>query len=712
MAGGTLASLVIRLGLDARGVSTGVATAERSMSGLSRATTGLGGALGTAKGRITSLLGATGLIGLVGGVAGVAHELESSVTGAEEWGYAVQKMGVLSGLGATQMSALSAGMAHFGITTERQTRLVAMATKNIGNLALNGKKAQKFASDYGFSLTDASGRVLDFNAVLLKSIDYFNDKSIPATKKAALMAKLYGRSWQDLLPVLSAGRGSLAQVEAAAQAAGMTLSQDDLTNITALKGATRDWDTALGGLKVQIGLQLLPVVTDLAKAATSFVQEHRGDILTWVKNGITFGKQLAGTLRDVGGQAVDLGRQAMKFWDSLPAGFKDLIIKGIVAQKAVKFMFGIDLAGLVGDAAGGVIKGLAASIFQRGGTPATPLFVSDIAADLGGRGVPGVVPTGGGSSLLGKIGTGLAVGAAGVGVAGFVATAGEYLHDTAAETADTNAKLGQFLATAPDQKQVQAQIDALNKVPDSLGLIDRTLFNANAGGVHDTWQKQLDALNSMNAVMQADPAATAKQFQAATADLEKKGIPITFSALLTEVQNMTDLAAAQKRTSANAARTSADAARAAAQTAIDTTIAAANAATTAAAVRDLWTPLGNIVSAVNAVGSFSGGTGGGGTWTGPPGTGQPAKPGKVGGGRVPAGWTGPVGEHGPELLTEGSRPGWITPNWALPRAGGDTVHFHIGTLIATDAGVDELQRRMEQRLRVRTRGGQRLVGAA
>lgn len=42
---------------------------------------------------------------------------------------------------------------------------------------------------------------------------------------------------------------------------------------------------------------------------------------------------------------------------------------------------------------------------------------------------------------------------------------------------------------------------------------------------------------------------------------------------------------------------------------------------------------------------------------------------------------------------------------------GDTYNFHIGTLVANDAGIDELYRRMETRLKRRTRGGRRLVGA-
>lgn len=35
--------------------------------------------------------------------------------------------------------------------------------------------------------------------------------------------------------------------------------------------------------------------------------------------------------------------------------------------------------------------------------------------------------------------------------------------------------------------------------------------------------------------------------------------------------------------------------------------------------------------------------------------------------------------------------------------GGGTVHIHVGTLIANDAGIDQLARRIERRTRVKSR---------
>ena len=57
---------------------------------------------------------------------------------------------------------------------------------------------------------------------------------------------------------------------------------------------------------------------------------------------------------------------------------------------------------------------------------------------------------------------------------------------------------------------------------------------------------------------------------------------------------------------------------------------------------------------------------------------------------------------------------WDVSNPDLPNgsrtAYNDEYHFHIGTLIANDAGLDELERRMERRARLRRRD-RRLVGS-
>jgi hypothetical protein len=98
-------------------------------------------------------------------------------------------------------------------------------------------------------------------------------------------------------------------------------------------------------------------------------------------------------------------------------------------------------------------------------------------------------------------------------------------------------------------------------------------------------------------------------------------------------------------------------------------------------------------------------------------------------------WTRPIGRHlGDVERTAGRLAAAMTPRpampawagasangqasrWSAPGAvgllgrSGDVVHVHVGTLIANDAGLDELEARMARRRRRRRRGGERLVGS-
>lgn len=69
-------------------------------------------------------------------------------------------------------------------------------------------------------------------------------------------------------------------------------------------------------------------------------------------------------------------------WDAVPKPLRDLLVTGLVADKTIKFLFGFDPAAAL-------FKG-ATGLLQRGGTPANPLFVTDVAGDLTKGGVPGV----------------------------------------------------------------------------------------------------------------------------------------------------------------------------------------------------------------------------------------------------------------------------------------------------------------------------------
>ncbi len=429
---------VARAESEVAGLNTTVKASSGHLTNLARAATvaqggvvKFGGALGHAKSQLVSLAtGPLGLVGLGAGLFTLGGLFEKSVGRAQDFGMEVSKLSKLTGLSVETTSALAAALEHFGIGSDAALRSVGFLEKNVGLLASRKNGIVDFEKSFGLALTDANGHLKDANALVLASADYFNNKSIPATTKAAALAKLYGRSWQQLIPFLSAGSKGIRDAEEAAASLGLTLTKTNVQDLAKFKEATRELGTAVGGLELQIGLALVPAMKDLATAATAFVRDNREGIVSFFKQAISVGRDFAGfvttsllpAFRSVAGAAVS-------FWDSIPGPLKDLLVKGYVTNRVVKFVFGVDVVGDIAGALGRGIEGALGKAVGNGLVSAglgklfvQPVFVTN--PGFGG-GLPNVVAD-------------VAGGAAGLGAAGIAAiiaipTAifglGQFIHD-------------------------------------------------------------------------------------------------------------------------------------------------------------------------------------------------------------------------------------------------------------------------------------------
>jgi hypothetical protein len=382
----------------------------------------VGNAFGTLKGRIGQLIsGPLGMIGLGAGLFGIGKFLTDAVSDTRDFAKEVGRLAALTGLGTEQTSRLAGAFHHFGIETDQVLTIVGFAEKTLGKLTATGANAEKQADDlasaqrdltlaqlklneanaryssgssqvltaqnrvadaqdalnqivedggvivggaagffnkYGLALTDASGKTKDFNALLLDSADFFNNKSIPAETKAAALATIYGKSWQTLIPILSAGRQGISDAEDEAAALGLTLTKDNLSALAKLKTATRDWGTALGGLKLQLGLAVIPLLTDLTTGAFNFLKtaDRFGvtgsqKIVGFFKDVITFGEKAFGIIQD---RVVPIVKKVIDGWNALPEPLKGLLVKGVAGNFAIKFLLGFDPIAIAGAAAGAV----------------------------------------------------------------------------------------------------------------------------------------------------------------------------------------------------------------------------------------------------------------------------------------------------------------------------------------------------------------------
>jgi len=395
-------------------LSTTSGVAAKSVGLVESAATGMGNALNHAKGFVSNLVsGPLGMIGLGAAAFTLGGALKEAIGTANDMASAIEKLGPLTGDTAEQVSGLIAVFNKFGIDTNTATARLAFMEKAVGNLTVTTKKASDFQKEFGFSLTDASGKVKDANTLILQAADYWNG-SASASEKAALEAKLFGRGFADMIPILNLGSKGILDAEAAAASLGLTLNATNVQDLQKYQQSMRDAGEAVDGLKLQLALDLIPTITDLANTVTKFVTDHRTDIQAFFKGAIAAGKELGGAL-------VNVGTAIVGVWNQIPPQLRDLLVEALIGNKVIKAVFGINIIGSVEGAIATIGKNLLGSLVGNlfGKTIATPVVnVDGAVVNVGGvggaAGAEGAA-AGGGGILTGA--SGALIGAASIAAA-------------------------------------------------------------------------------------------------------------------------------------------------------------------------------------------------------------------------------------------------------------------------------------------------------
>ncbi len=468
-------------GLNAT-ASRGVASSGVLGGALGRvgiAATSVGGALSHAGGQLKGLItGPLGMLGLGSALFGVAGLFKGSIDKASEFAFAIEKLQGLTNDSADSLAQLIAVTDNYGISADRLAKVVGFTEKTLGNLTTTAGGAQAFFDKFGFSITDAAGKVLPFNAILLKAADYYNSNATQASK-AALAATLFGRSYSDLVPVLKLGAKGIQDAEAAAKDLGITLNETNVRDLAKFRENTREMDDAMTGLKLQIGLGLVPAFSDLAKSVTHFVTDHRTDIVAFFKNAVDVGRQVAGTI----GNVVSGLSTA---WNAIPAPLRDFIVKGVVADRTIKFLFGFDPIAALGK---GLLGGLGNTLLSRG-SPVNPMYVVPVGPGALGGAAGGL----GGVGMAGLLKTAVAGALTGLTIAAVVETQQAISNKTSAQATGIHNAFSTQLPTASDSS-LRTQLAAINT------------------GIHDIQSNPLLVLVQGNAL---------EQLQAMRSDVEKQ----------------------------------------------------------------------------------------------------------------------------------------------------------------------------------------------
>lgn len=152
--------------------------------------------------------------------------------------------------------------------------------------AADGAKAQsEMFGKLGISVTDASGELRPMNELLLDAADKFKEMKNP-TEAAATAQDLFGKAGLDLLPMLKDGREGIEAYTEKAKDFGLSMTAAEAAAGESFGDTLGELTGAFSGLFNTVGLQMIPVLSDLVEAVTptitalkDFVAEHPGIVL-------------------------------------------------------------------------------------------------------------------------------------------------------------------------------------------------------------------------------------------------------------------------------------------------------------------------------------------------------------------------------------------------------------------------------------------------
>lgn len=196
------------------------------------------------------------------GITASVGALTGATVSASAYADEMLTMSSVTGVSTEKLQAYQYASELVDVSTETLTKSMAKNIKSMSSASQGSKAYADAYSKLGVSVTDANGNLRDGEEVYWESIDALG-KISNETERDALAMQLFGKSAQELNPLIEAGSEKMKELTQEAKDVGAVMSEDSLEALGAfddslqrLKGGAEASKNALGGVLLP-ELQLL-----------------------------------------------------------------------------------------------------------------------------------------------------------------------------------------------------------------------------------------------------------------------------------------------------------------------------------------------------------------------------------------------------------------------------------------------------------------------
>lgn len=263
--------------------------AEKGESGWSKLGSGLS-KVGSFAGKAVMALGTSA----VAAASGLAASSVSAASYADD----MLTMSTVTGMSTENLQAYNYAAELVDVSMEDLTKSMAKNIKSMSNAARGSKEFELAYQKLGISVKNSDGSLRDSEKVYWEAIDALGKVS-NETERDAIAMQLFGKSAQDLNPLIAQGSAGIKELTKEAKDMGAVMSDESLQSLGEFDDSIQRLKGGASAAKNAIGTALLPALKVISGEGVSLIGDFSKGINAANGDTAKIGQVIGKTLGDI-----------------------------------------------------------------------------------------------------------------------------------------------------------------------------------------------------------------------------------------------------------------------------------------------------------------------------------------------------------------------------------------------------------------------------
>lgn len=215
---------------------------------------------------------------VVAGAVKVTKALADMTVKGAEYADTVLTESTVTGIATDRLQEYMYAADLVDVSTETLTKSIAKNVKSMSEAAKGSGKYAEAYSRLGVSVTDANGELRSSEQVFWETIDALGNVG-NETERDALAMQIFGKSAQELNPLIKAGSDRMRELGEEARNAGAVMSGETLNAFGEFKDQLDRLKAGSEAAKRALGTALLPMLTELSQKGVSMLGDYTNALL-------------------------------------------------------------------------------------------------------------------------------------------------------------------------------------------------------------------------------------------------------------------------------------------------------------------------------------------------------------------------------------------------------------------------------------------------